>query len=285
MRTSALAFFALTVSCSVRGAGLSDLVDEVKTTPAGSEAGSDTAPRLDVKCDPVPPAAEASKTVPVAASTFGMGCNAQVDQECRKDELPPHSVALAAFEIDVTEVTQAQYYDCVHSGVCAPPSCDWDPCVGGKRRQYPVVCVNHADAVAYCTWKGMRLPTEAEWEKAARGEDRRKYPWGNDGVDCAHANILGCTKGTMPPGTLAAGASPYGALDMAGNVVEWVLDFYDAAYYATSPASEPKGPAKASRYVGRGGGWRSEPVWHRTSQRDDYEPGYLKDTLGFRCVK
>jgi iron(II)-dependent oxidoreductase len=220
-----------------------------------------------------------------------MGCNADVDHECRPDEFPAHDVVLDAFEMEVTEVTQGQYYLCVAAGACGAPACDWDPCEDGKRKDHPVVCVDFGDVTAYCAWKKMRLPTEAEWERAARGDDGRKYPWGNDGLDCAHANLASCPgvdggpPGTLPPGTLPLGVGPYGALDMAGNAGEWTSDFYDPNYYAASPSVNPKGPLIAARHTGRGGSWRSTGEWQRASKRDDYEAEYFKDTFGFRCVK
>jgi serine/threonine-protein kinase len=139
----------------------------------------------------------------------------------------------------------------------------------------------------YCAFIREELPTEAQWEKAARGTDGRKYPWGNDEVGCDFANIAGCNDGgAVEVGLLAKGASPYGALDMAGNVVEWTLDVYDATYYARSPTADPTGPVASSdsSFVGRGGGWRSTPAWDRTGARDSYNPRYVKDSIGFRCV-
>jgi formylglycine-generating enzyme required for sulfatase activity len=220
-----------------------------------------------------------------------MGCNPSVDRECRKDELPMHTVTLDAFDIDVTEVTQAQYYECVAARVCHPPTCDWDPCKA--RANHPVVCIDRPDAIAYCSWKEKRLPTEAQWEKAARGTDGRKFPWGNQAIDCVYANLDGCNYpsaglGTLEVGSLPKGISPYGALDMSGNAGEWTADIYDPGYYAVSPPDNPQGPPPTpaySEWVGRGGSWRSKAVWHRTSQRDNYETTYVKNSMGTRCVK
>jgi formylglycine-generating enzyme required for sulfatase activity len=286
------------VACSsVRGAGLGDLVGDVPPAPqpdaaaAASEGAGEVPPRLPTpKCDP-DPNPEPSKTVTIPAGSFSMGCNTGVDNECRPDELPTHTVNLDAFDVDVTEVTQAQYYECVQAGVCLAPTCDWDPCA--LRKNHPVVCIDRDDAVTYCRWQNKRLPTEAEWEKAARGTDGRKYPWGNDPIDCTRSNMDGCNgsdgkPGTLEVGTLPKGLSPYGALDMAGNAGEWTTDIYDPNYYASSPDTNPKGPDPSPEhgwYVGRGGGWRSTAVWHRTSQRDNYESTYVKDTMGLRCVR
>jgi iron(II)-dependent oxidoreductase len=291
-----LRIFALTAAlagCSVRGAGPGDLVGNVAPltdADGGADGGYVGHPHLQVKCAK-PPIVTETKRMTVPAGTFTMGCNAGVDGECRPDEMPPHQVRLDAFEIDVTEVTQGQYYGCVDAGKCGSPSCDWDPCEDGKRKDHPVVCVDYRDVTAYCAWKGLRLPTEAEWEHAARGDDGRKYPWGNDGLDCVHANFAGCPgpngepPGTLPVGSLPTGVNAYGLLDMAGNAGEWTSDFYDPSYYATSPSDDPKGPVTAGRHVGRGGSWNSTGVWQRTSQRDDYEESYVKNTFGVRCVK
>ncbi len=235
-------------------------------------------------CGAMPPA-EPSAMVDVPGGSFNMGCNSAVDGECKPDETPEHEVTLKAFRIDVTEVTRAQYYACVASGACLAPTCEWDPC--GARATHPVVCVNRTDAIAYCKSQQKRLPTEAEWEKAARGATAAKFPWGNDPIDCVRANIAGCANGTEPVGSHPKGVSPYGALDMAGNVVEWVSDVYNPAYYGTAPADDPQGPAPTTQYgayVGRGGGWNSTEEWHRASARDDYEGTYFKKTFGIRCV-
>jgi formylglycine-generating enzyme len=297
MKLQRMYFVALCSLSACRLAGPDELVGHVSTAkPDSVEAGASAAPeelptaaRLATPtCPPLasaPLSTSASLMVDVPAGTFPMGCNAAIDEECKPDEDPPHDVTLSGFRIDVTEVTQAQYRECVESGACLAPTCDWDPC--GGRANHPVVCVNRVDAIAYCTAQGKRLPTEAEWEKAARGPAGTKFPWGNDPVDCIHANVSGCVGGTEPVGSHPSGASKYGALDMAGNVVEWVSDRYDATYYAVSPAADPQGPAPIPNrdvYVGRGGGWNSTEIWHRTSARDDYEGTYFKKTFGIRCA-
>jgi formylglycine-generating enzyme required for sulfatase activity len=209
-----------------------------------------------------------------------MGC-AATDTACRDDEKPEHSVTLGAFEIDRTEVTQDQYAACVTAKACNPPSCDWD-CT---KTDIPAGCVERSDAEAFCTWAGKRLPTEAEWEMAARGTDGRIYPWGNDPPTCTLANMAGCGDAPTPVGSNPTGASPFGAEDMAGNVVEIVADWYDATYYQTSPATDPTGPATGTRYVGRGGGYKSEAIWQRGSSRDWYDLSDSTPPLGFRCAR
>jgi formylglycine-generating enzyme required for sulfatase activity len=279
---------ALLAACSVRFAGPADLVNPI-TKDAGApiadaDVGGTNIPRLSVKCSAFTKPA-ASIAVSVAAGAFTMGCDPANGSACRDDEKPAHTVTLAAFAIDATEVTQAQYYECARAGACRQPACDFEPCDDQKRAKFPVVCVDRVDAEAYCHFRGARLPSEAEWEKAARGGDERIYPWGDDPLDCDHANMAGCpTNGTLPVGSLAKGASSFGALDMAGNVVEWVEDAYDPGFYAMSPTNDPTGPRGGTRFGGRGGGWRSTAEWQRTTQRDVYEPEYLKDSLGFRCA-
>jgi formylglycine-generating enzyme required for sulfatase activity len=218
--------------------------------------------------------------VSVPAGAFTMGC-ATADTACRADELPAHSVTLSAFEIDKTEVTQEAYTACVGAGKCTPPLCAWD-C---GQTTYPANCVDWAQAKAYCAWAGKRLPTEAEWEKAARGTDGRIYPWGNDSADCTHMNMDGCVGHVVAVGSYPAGNSPYGAEDMGGNVVEMVADWYDAAYYATSPATDPTGPSSGTTYVGRGGGFKSTAVWQRCSSRDWYDLTDMGLSFGFRCAR
>jgi formylglycine-generating enzyme required for sulfatase activity len=225
--------------------------------------------------------ADPGDTVDVPAGEFAMGCNEEVDSACDEDEKPQHTVMVSAFAIDRTEVTQAQYTACVLDGACLPPSCDWN-C---DNADYPASCLVSSQAETYCAWAGKRLPTEAEWEKAARGSDARKFPWGNDEPSCSMVNMSGCGGAAKPVGSLPSGASPYGALDMAGNMVEMVADRYDEAYYSASPASDPQGPGSGERYVGRGGGFKSDSKFVRTSKRDWYDLTDAGASLGFRCAR
>jgi sulfatase modifying factor 1 len=219
--------------------------------------------------------------VEVEAGDFVMGCNAEVDDECDDDEQPMHTVSVSAFEIERTEVTQDAYTACVTDGACTPPSCAWD-C---DAPDLPANCLTIDQATMYCVWAGRRLPTEAEWEKAARGGEGQKYPWGNDAPTCELANMSGCGDVKLPAGSLPDGASPYGALDMAGNLVEMVTDWYDASYYEESPSADPTGPASGTRYGGRGGGYGSEALWMRASKRDWYDLDDMSVSLGFRCAR
>jgi len=242
---------------------------------ASSVASSSGGSAFDCTGDATPPA-----TVDVPAGDFPMGCNSAVDMDCTDDEKPLHTVTLSAFKIDRTEVTQAQYAACVSAGACNAPSCAWDCAKTDKPGDLPVA--ERCQGLLHLGWRS--TPSEAEWEKAARGKDGNKYPWGNTEPDCTLTNMAGCGDAAQPVGSLSAGASPYGALDMAGNVVEIVADWYDAAYYASSPSSDPTGPSSGTRYGGRGGGFKSEAVWQRASKRDWYDLTDKGAALGFRCA-
>ncbi len=270
----------LLAGCSSNGG--SDGKDSPTAGTGGSAAGGSTA-KGGGEAEGFDCAAgvEPGELVSVPAGEFAMGCNESVDKDCAEDEQPTHTVTLSAFEIDKTEVTQAAYVSCINDGACQPPSCEWN-CEHGD---YPASCVTWLQANAYCQWAGKRLPTEAEWEKAARGADANVYPWGNDAPACSLANLAGCGQAAKPAGSIGAGASPYGALDMAGNVVEFVADWYDESYYAESPAADPQGPSSGTRYVGRGGGFKSDAEYLRTSKRDWYDETDAAPSLGFRCAR
>jgi formylglycine-generating enzyme required for sulfatase activity len=218
-------------------------------------------------------------------------------------EAPAHTVKLETFVIYRYEVTNAMYRACVKAAVCSPPKQYDAPGVGmyyGNEdfANYPVIYVPHAAAAAYCLWAGGRLPTEAEWEKAARGTDGRLFPWGNDPLDesranscdinCDHstsnANLNDGYAGPAPVGSFPAGVSPYGAMDMAGNVLEWVSDWYQADYYAQSPEENPQGPVSGNKYTIRGGSWINDQSGLRTAARASTELSDALDTIGFRCA-
>jgi formylglycine-generating enzyme required for sulfatase activity len=225
--------------------------------------------------------ADGAVMVFVPAGEFQMG-STDADRDGRDEEKPAHAVTLDAFWIDKTEVTNGQYRKCVEAGTCEEPSC-WDNGDLNATDQ-PVVCVTWDDAQAYAVWAGGRLPTEAEWEKAARGTDGRLYPWGSNVPDCQRANYKGCVERTVSVGSHPDGASPYGALDMAGNVWEWVADWYDETYYSSAPTHNPQGPDSGERRVIRGGSFDMSESRLRTTFRIGNLPAYSNWDLGFRVV-
>ena len=218
----------------------------------------------------------------VPAGEFIMGSD-----EGDPDEQPVHTVYLDAFYIDKTEVTNAQYRKCVEAGICrAPTPCEWreQTYEDVSKADYPVVCVSWNDADAYCRWAGKRLPTEAEWEKAAQGTGGRTYSWG-EGIDCDHAQYNECGGQAVPMGSKPQGVSPYGALDMVGNVWEWVADWYDGDYYSQSPEHNPPGPDSGASKVLRGGSWFDDALFVRGAYRIGNPLDYRDFNVGFRCAR
>jgi len=220
----------------------------------------------------------------IPAGEFTMGSDVSED-----DEKPIHTVYLDAFWIDKTEVTNVMYSKCVQDSVCDTPtsinSVRHEIYFGDSRfYDYPVIYMDWSMAKTYCTWAGRRLPTEAEWEKAARGDDRRIYPWGNTimGNNLLNYNYL--IGDTTKVGEYLNGASPYGGLDMAGNVWEWVSDWYDDTYYANSPPINPLGPEFGTNRVLRGGSWRNPSKNVSSSFRIAYPPNESYNNFGFRCA-
>ncbi len=229
----------------------------------------------------------------VPSGSFNMGCNAPLDTQCAADESPYHLVTLPAYEIDLREVTNGAYAQCVAAAACTAPSGAVGGCLygDGKYVDHPVNCVDWGQASAFCTWQGKRLCTEAEWEKAARGTDGRLWPWGNVTATCAYAVMLegikpGCGLGTTwPVGLIDDGVSPYGVYDLAGNVREWVSDWYSATYYGISPASAPKGPGFGQSKLLRGGDLDRLSSELRTSRRTSLLPQNSGPSIGVRCCK
>jgi formylglycine-generating enzyme required for sulfatase activity/photosystem II stability/assembly factor-like uncharacterized protein len=244
--------------------------------------------------------ADGMTMVYVPEGSFSMGSDPEADAEiCQRfnggsclpgwyaDEAPIHSVYLDAYWIDKTEVTNGMYAKCVSAGGCQPHLRN-DYYVNPKYANYPVIDMTWTDADIYCQWAGGRLPTEAEWEKAARGTDGRIYPWGNNDPTCSLANFWdvssACVGDTSEVGSYPSGASPYGALEMAGNVDEWVNDWFDATYYSQSPASNPTGPVSGDERVVRGGASWTGAVNIRSTSRSKDDPKYPMYENGFRCV-
>jgi formylglycine-generating enzyme required for sulfatase activity len=259
----------------------------------------------------------------VPAGEFMMGPQSS-EAGVAPNEKPNHRVFLDSFWIDKTEVTNAMYALCVKDGRCSEitkkVSADRksyydDP----KKANFPVIYVSWQHAQDYCTWAGRRLPTEAEWEKAARGVDDHMFPWGDEKLSCEYANYWGwnywdswnklagepkgCSDGPTEVGSFPAGASPNGALDMLGNVAEWVADWYSGSYYSESPTSNPSGPSNGQFRVIRGvmgywelvdynwikignhlynyGDWRFNV---RIAARSYQNPSYQFYDVGFRCA-
>ncbi len=238
--------------------------------------------------------------ITIPAGQFWMGCDEDVDSDCQTRELPHHLVNLSEYQIDKMEVTLSQYADCVNASVCTEPYWDWkEGCNWGEfaKINNPVTCVDWTQAKTYCEWLGKRLPTEAEWEKAARGDDGRRYPWGNEDATCEYSNFEesvddGCGTGTTADvcSRSPKDDSPYGLCDMAGNVWEWVYDRYQEDYYSESPTDNPTGPGDDTNYynrVVRGGSFMDYWFLIRLTHRNCYFDSYIgsQADLGFRCAR
>jgi formylglycine-generating enzyme required for sulfatase activity len=254
--------------------------------------------------------------ITIPEGEFWMGCDATYDPTCSPREMPTHKVWLPAFEIDRTEVTVGDYSKCVEAGACQWPRCDVHSPIAGPPSfgaWNVAAAMNHVtwfQAAAYCEWANKRLPTEAEWEKAARGTDLRKYPWGDAPPTCCllvgflsdepvpcplqrrqtHLHVF-------PVGSRPAGASPFGVLDMLGNVGEWVADVYDPNYYATSPYVNPSGPPEGTGeeetlrvkrdYYGLLYGLRMffTSDYYSLTRRSGVAPDSCSSFGGFRCAR
>jgi sulfatase modifying factor 1 len=232
----------------------------------------------------LPAAPVSNEWILIPAGEFTMGAN-----DGNYDEKPERRIRLGEYYIQKYEVTVHQYMEFVRAASHRSPLDVRD----NAHRPYfdnpnkPVVYVSWGDASDYCTWIGARLPTEAEWEKAARGINGRKWPWGNkkDEVD---ANFLGDEDGyrfTAPVGSFERDVSPFGVDDMAGNAREWVSDRYGERYYQSGPKENPQGPQTGDTRVLRGGSWNDTDILGRTTARMKMFPDYRDMSIGFRCAK
>jgi len=217
------------------------------------------------------------------------------DRDGGRDEYPRHDVFVGNFYIDKFELTNGRYHEFVNATKHRIPQNPtnatrnlWQgETITESLADRPVVNVDWADAHAYCQWAGKRLPTEAEWEKAAKGTADRRFPWGNVEPTNKHLNFnqqwIG-EKTLMPVGSYELGKSPFGVYDVAGNVWEWVNDWYDAKYYEKSPAKNPTGPETGTKRVLRGSGWQNETPTVRIFTRVDSDPTIRNESTGFRCA-
>lgn len=247
---------------------------------------------------PIPPSTNIvdTDTVTVESGEFIMGCNDNDYIACQLAK-PAHKVYLKAYTIDKYLVTYRRYQACLDAEKCTPLFSGAGCNTGMSwNATHPVNCVNHQQAKNFCQFDGKRLPTEAEWEKAARGTDARKFPWGNQPPSCQLAvmnkkignNTIGpgCGAGTTQPvGSKPLGASPYGVADMAGNLFEWTSDWYDKDYFSRSPYHNPTGPKTGEHKVLKGSSWLMRTDNGLASVvRSGYSPlgqGYV---VGFRCA-
>jgi formylglycine-generating enzyme required for sulfatase activity len=233
--------------------------------------------------------------IEIPGGSFEMGCPADA-AECDADNQPPHAVTVSPYAIEKTEVTVAAYTECVEAGGCSEAT-SGAPCSYGDAQAglHPINCVTWQQAVDYCAWKGRRLPSEAEWEFAARSNTGRLFPWGSAEASCTFAHMyqmltetstFGCdSNDTARVGSYPTGTSPFGLFDMAGNVEEWTADWYGETYYAESPGEDPSGPSEGTLRVVRGGDWYdASPNNLRTIERARAMPSIGAAERGFRCA-
>ena len=273
---------------------------------------------VDNDCDGSVDLDEACFMAEIPAGEFVMGSDS-TDAYSSDIEYPEHVVLLSAYEIDYYEVTNSEFADFLNAygSNTSPEGYEmldvddpdrhvfFDDIVGfswyaeAGYEDHPVIQVTWYGANTFCDYNGKRLPTEAEREKAARGgcelggapgecedpADERTYPWGEEAIDCDQANYQGCVGETAPVGSYPLGVSPYGAYDMAGNVEEWIHDWFDSDYYDDSPYQDPQGPGSGMKRVLRGCCWGGHAYHQRVAGRSYYEPDRSASSVGFRCAR
>src|SRR5579884_217518 len=250
----------------------------IRTTTPKEEGGDVVTQKIKSSGEP-----KENPLILIPQGEFTMG-----SEEGGFDEKPERRVYVDSFKINQFEVTQYNYNEFVRATGHRPPSSRALKNYGNFNDQnQPVVFVSWEDADAYCRWRSERLPTEAEWEKAAKGEQTIAWPWGNESKP-VFANFIGPDDGypyTSLVGSFEHDKSPYGIYDMAGNVREWVADWYEEQYYRHAPNRNPKGPEQGEMKTLRGASWNDSPLSGRTSARMKMFPDYRDTTLGFRCAK
>jgi formylglycine-generating enzyme required for sulfatase activity len=279
------------------------LLDMIRREITGMQVSADGAPTVEAETA-TPVAHEAGETMVslvdgmtlayIPAGTFAMGSDSG-----NPDEAPIHTISLDGYWMDTTEVTNTMFATFLNAtgnqtegGVpwldgldpyvlISNKQGDWQPARGYEAE--PIVGVSWYGANAYCTWAGRSLPSEAQWEYAAKGITRFRFPWGNDGLDCDHSRYSGCGNRPIQTGSLTLGASPFGIYEMAGNVAEWVNDRYAPNYYQQSPSSNPTGPINGYYRVYRGGYWGSAYIALQTTHRDWAGADTQENFIGFRC--
>jgi formylglycine-generating enzyme required for sulfatase activity len=220
----------------------------------------------------------------IPAGTFVMG----TDIKDLRVSKPAHELLLNAYWIDQTEVSNGMYKQCVAGGGCEPPVYyrgDNPFYENSSYDSYPVVYISWQSAQAYCQWAGRRLPSEAEWEKAARGPDGLTYPWGDSAPSLSLANYGGYIGHPLPVERYLEGASPYGVLNLAGNVREWVADWFSQSYYLHTPYFDPTGPHSGKNRSLRGGAFNDEAPQLSTFYRFEHAPHSPGANRGFRCAQ
>ena len=264
----------------------------VEWTQAGKKLAEERAATLKTK----------GEMVLIPAGEFTMGSDKKSDRLAYRSEMPQRRVYLDAFEIGKYEVTALEYLKFVLA-TNRSPQLDWRYDGGNFQEamaHHPIMHVTWYEADAYCKWAGQRLPTEAEWEKAARGTEGRLYPWGNEYAGPTRANF-GRTGLSGPvrdrperlllyPPIISVdkygnAVSPYGLYQTIGNVAEWVADWYDLDYYKTAPDRDPRGPETGTQKAFRGGGWMDSTTTMRVAMRNGTDPSTKINWLGFRCAK
>ena len=288
------AFFAVAIAVAQRDPPRetpeSDEPDDDGPATSASAPGPASGP--DAPPEPAPlPTATQEGMVRVPGGTFRMG---STGRKAQPNETPVHAVTVSPFHMDVTEVTVGAYRACVTRGACVPPTITSSQCTWDKGdAELPMSCVSFVEAQVFCAAEQKRLPTEAEWELAARGTSERTYPWGDDVPDCEHAiakkgdkTTDGCGDGPKRVDP-RRGRSPYGVADLAGNVEEWVADHYDDRYPPAENRAvvDPRGPAVGTARVLRGGGFLSPRASIRVSARSWASAAERGANVGFRCAR